>query len=520
MEFQVNKDIKFKYNKQINQLLDKITIKKYYSTKSPEQISTLNDNDFNTNFSPINDKEELFLERKKTYIFDFGDHIVGRVKLNINFKGSPPDAPVKIKLQFGELLSEVLREPEEYSGELSASWIQEELLTIDIIPNEIELTRRYAFRYIKVKVIDTSPKFDISLDFNAISETSANISKITTVEIKDELLKKIDEISQKTLVQCMQDVFEDGPKRDRRLWLGDLRLQARANYFTVRNNELVKKCLLLFATKVAENGLVAANIFDKPYLIPDDTFLADYSLFFIDTLLEYFQETKDLETLKILYPVAKDQYMELKKVISSDGEVIPKNGWWAFIDWQEKLDKRLSIQGIYIYSLKKLISLAEFVKDYTIIEELIKQISLLEKWVIENAYDPQKSLFIHKEELQPSIASQVWISLAEVGDLEFQRNLLKSVLNNRENLIACNTPYMYHHLVEALFENDLTEEGIYELKDYWGGMVKMGADTFWEAFNPEDPAFSPYGDSLINSYCHAWSCTPCYLIRKYILNSK
>ena len=27
----------------------------------------------------------------------------------------------------------------------------------------------------------------------------------------------------------MQDVFEDGPKRDRRLWLGDLRLEALAN---------------------------------------------------------------------------------------------------------------------------------------------------------------------------------------------------------------------------------------------------------------------------------------------------
>jgi hypothetical protein len=30
----------------------------------------------------------------------------------------------------------------------------------------------------------------------------------------------------------MQEVFEDGPKRDRRLWLGDLRLQALVNDVT------------------------------------------------------------------------------------------------------------------------------------------------------------------------------------------------------------------------------------------------------------------------------------------------
>lgn len=30
-------------------------------------------------------------------------------------------------------------------------------------------------------------------------------------------------------MDCMQSVFEDGPKRDRRLWLGDLRLQALAS---------------------------------------------------------------------------------------------------------------------------------------------------------------------------------------------------------------------------------------------------------------------------------------------------
>ena len=51
----------------------------------------------------------------------------------------------------------------------------------------------------------------------------------------------------KTLKGCMQDVLEDGPKRDCRIWLGDLRLQARANYYTFKNYDLTKCCMYIFA---------------------------------------------------------------------------------------------------------------------------------------------------------------------------------------------------------------------------------------------------------------------------------
>ncbi len=45
--------------------------------------------------------------------------------------------------------------------------------------------------------------------------------------------------------------------------------------------------------------------------------------------------------------------------------------------------------------------------------------------------------------------------------------------------------------------------------------IKFGADTFWEAYIPDNLEFSPYKDRMINSLCNAWSCTPSYFIRKY-----
>ncbi|MDR0896813.1 MAG: hypothetical protein LBN04_03045 [Oscillospiraceae bacterium] len=48
---------------------------------------------------------------------------------------------------------------------------------------------------------------------------------------------------------------------------------------------------------------------------------------------------------------------------------------------------------------------------------------------------------------------------------------------------------------------------------YWCGMVQQGADTFFELFNPENPAESPYGSCVVNSHCHAWSCTPAWFLQ-------
>ena len=64
---------------------------------------------------------------------------------------------------------------------------------------------------------------------------------------------------------------------------------------------------------------------------------------------------------------------------------------------------------------------------------------------------------------------------------------------------------------------DVEEDALEFLKSYWGGMAKDGADTFWEIYVPTDNSVSSYEDPLINSFCHAWSCSPSYFIRKYFV---
>lgn len=104
--------------------------------------------------------------------------------------------------------------------------------------------------------------------------------------------------------------------------------------------------------------------------------------------------------------------------------------------------------------------------------------------------------------------------LADVFDKEKSRKLMLEILD-KEDAVGVLTPYAYHHVIEALLHVGEKEKALEMMHTYWGRMIELGADTFWEAFDPEDPLASPYGNMQVNSFCHAWSCTPAWLLREY-----
>lgn len=456
--------------------------------------------------------EEIVWYGGEEFILDLGTHCVGYLEISAETVGSPQDAPVHMKYIFGEITAEVAEDFSAYQGWLSSSWLQQEDKYYDVMPEKIVLERRYCCRYIKVRIIATSRKFGVRLsNVQFISVTSAagkNPGKI----FSDPLLQKIDDISVLTLKNCMQSVFEDGPKRDRRLWLGDLRLQALVNYATFQHNDLVKRCLYLFAGVTRNDGMVSANLFMQPEVQADDTYLLDYSLFFVATLADYFQQTNDKESARELWPTAKQQIDLAVNRLDAQGVFSDSEEWWAFIDWHESLNKQAAAQGVFIYCVSKAITLAKAVAPeslhylYALKERLVKG-------VMTSLWDEQSGFFTSGKFKQVSWASQVWLILADVGDVSFQRELLDR-LHSTSPQIHMKTPYMMHHYVEALLKCGKRDEAVNVIKSYWGAMADFGADTFWEVFDPADASLSPYGSPVINSYCHAWSCTPSWLLRK------
>ena len=505
-----NKDVTVKENPEFLEKVRGLKPSLLQKKRTPEKCGILSENSIEY-FAHTSDFYEKSWKKGDSIVFDFGEHMVGYFSFRCDSAGSPPDAPGFIKLSFCEIEEELWEDSNAYNGWLSKGWLQEEWLHLDSFPNEIKMERRYACRYAKIEVLDTSQKYEIvfnKAEFNQVS--AVDMCLVPLIDSKDELIKKIDEASIRTLQNCMQEVYEDGPKRDRRLWLGDLKLQAMVNYKTFRNFALVKRCLYLFAGLTTTEGAIAACVFHKPSYIMDDTFLLDYSLFFISVLLEYCEQSGDKETLKELSSIAFKQ-LELASNYRDDNGIFPGEGeYHCFVDWNEQLDKQCAMQAIYIYSIKQAAKLAELGGDskqavkYLCKYEKEKQVAMNYFW------DEEEQVFVSGKAKQISIASQVWMILAGVIEEEKGALILDRV---KECSITMVSPYMNHYYVEALMLSGKNTEAMDYIRYYWGGMIGKGADTFWELFNPQNPTESPYGSRLINSYCHAWSCTPAYFFR-------
>ncbi len=183
-----------------------------------------------------------------------------------------------------------------------------------------------------------------------------------------------------------------------------------------------------------------------------------------------------------------------------------------FIDWSLTLNKQAALMGVYLYCLQAGEKIAALLSDPV-------QALLRARWDAElraaraRFWDETAGCFVSGAARQISWASQIWMVLG--GVLSRQESAALLTRMERIEALGMITPYACHHYVQALLEIGQGQKALPVLKQYWGGMVKRGADTFWELYNPENPEESPYGGTIVNSYCHAWSCGPAWFLRKY-----
>lgn len=450
------------------------------------------------------------LGRGDTALFDFGEHLTGTVSLKLSFRGFHPDSPVRLILKFAELPGELREDPASYHGWISSSWVQQEVIHVDVLPCEYTLPRRYAFRYLQLEVSDMSRRFSLIVDsVTCRAVTSADVSVPVPVQTGDAVLDAIDRAACVTLRECMQDVFEDGPKRDRRLWLGDLRLQALTNSVTYRNFDLVRRCLCLFAGVTDDNGLLSACVFTEPEVEADENFNLDFSLLFVRALADYYEATGDPEFPRMLWPVAKRQLELAQGFYEGSGAFISlKDSARWFIDWNFSLNRDASACGVYLYCLRSAVELAHILGDDDSAARYEAEIEKTRSYAFSAYFDRNLGLFVSGEGRQISMASQIW---AVLGGMSEDASLFDRAA--AADALPIVSPYLYHYYVEALVSLGEKDRALDVMRFYWGGMLKNGADTFWELYNPDDPGESPYGGTIVNSFCHAWSCTPSFFLR-------
>ncbi|WP_116790813.1 alpha-L-rhamnosidase-related protein [Flavobacterium psychrotrophum] len=454
-------------------------------------------------------------------VLDFGEHLTGYFTFTVKTLNSVQDAPLRFKLTFGEIPSEVAVPFDPYTGGLSRAWLQDETVTVIELPATITIPRRLSFRYVKIELLGSSPYFDFTISDAVLkATTSAKNTPAPLATATTDLINKIDAVGLTTLKECMQTVFEDGPKRDRRLWIGDVYLQAQANTYSFKQHDLTKRCLYLLAALSQEDGYLYSNIFEapQPHAQERSPFLFDYALLYNVLLKDYLAATNDKQTAADLWPVAKRQmdnittYLDANGVFDADKAV--KNSWWLFVDWNDKLDRQAALQGVMIFSMKQTLELAKQLGKEKEVAQLPALITKMTAGALNKLYDKKQGVFISGTSKQVSYASQSWLILAGVVKQKEAQKILKTLQANA-TAVRPGGPYLYHYYVQALINSGLTADAKKVITDYWGGMVNKGADTFWEVYDPTNDELSPYNFFPINSYCHAWSCTPVYFIRKY-----
>jgi alpha-L-rhamnosidase len=462
--------------------------------------------------APAAELAKRVFKRGQSFIVDFEGHRTGFLSFHLATEGREPDAPVRLRLTFGEVPTDVAEPFHPYQGQLSEAWLPDETINVDYLPRAVRMPRRYAFRYVKVEVIDSSPEFGVRFEnFEAHAVTSAGTAPAPLAGATP-LMQRIDAVSIATLRDCMQTVFEDGPRRDQRLWVGDLRLQALTNYQTFRQNDVVQRCLYLFASLPRADGLVAACVFEKPAARYGGLHIVDYAALFNVSLWDYVQATGDVATGADLWPVARRQLELLGKDFDADGLYVDPGNMWIFIDWSRPLHRGAAIQAVMLYTYKATLALARRLGKHAEVADFPARIARMTAAARANYWDAGRRVFTSGPDRQISWASQTWMTIAGVPTRREGADALRHALGDA-NAVKPVTPYLYHYVVEALLLAGLRKEGRDMLEKYWGGMIAAGADTFWEIYDPAQPLSSPYGDIHINSFCHAWSCTPSYFLR-------
>lgn len=200
---------------------------------------------------------------------------------------------------------------------------------------------------------------------------------------------------------------------------------------------------------------------------------------------------------------------------------------WLFFDWRDGLDVNTPMQGATIFALQQTYELAKMLGKESEVSNYPALIKKMQQAGKKYLYDSKQGVMVsgmddkgfgvNSNLKQVSVLSQTWaIKSGILNKKEGAKAINSSLFTHHSSLtLMPGTPYTTHYLIDAMLLCGMKQEAKQYLTDYWGGMVDKGADTFWEAYDPNDDFISPYGFSPVNSACHAWSCTPVYFIHKY-----
>ena len=379
--------------------------------------------------------------------------------------------------------------------------------TLDIVSPHQELGSK-AFRYVYVETADNSHYDSLSMDYEYAPYDESHSG---TFACSDKLLNKIWEVGAYTMDLTTREFFLDGIKRDRWTWSGDAIQSYLMNYYLRFDTECVKRTIRQLRGK----DPVTAHI----------NTIMDYTFYWFKSILDYYQYTGDLTFISEMYPKMCTLMDYVLERTNSDGLVEGKADDWIFVDWVDfPMHKRgvLAFEQILFYkALMTMHTCATLLHQTDPYQQLAENVIGKTRKLLWNDDCQAWEHAIEEGEINDQITKfpNMFAILYDIVDDTTKRNIVDSVMENNK-IDPITTPYMRFYELEALCMMGRQTQVLQEIRNYWGGMLREGATSFWEKYIPSEQGtehLAMYGRPYGKSLCHAWGASPVYLLGRYFL---
>jgi hypothetical protein len=334
-------------------------------------------------------------------------------------------------------------------------------------------------------------------------------------ECSDDLLNRIWQTGERTLRSTVQEVFLDSPAKDETQYIADAMLEAWAAHHVFGDFGLSAKGLEEFAMAQFETG-------EMPAACPSDIYcnIPDYALLWPVWLQRHYQYTGDRQLLERFLPNLEKLYSYFSHIAVAGRDVLgglgERHGGYCFLDHAD-IDRRGVVTGLnalYCRSLLCGAALFEAAEQPEQARPLREVCSRVAQQMRELTWDAERHLFAdgwhngtrsERFSLQSNILA-IYGGLARSDEYEriFDEFFCDKPPYQRPSEGNEPNPYFKYFILETAFALGRRQWALDFMRWYWGGMLKRGARTWWELFDPAVPE----AQLFVGSRCHGYGTSP------------
>ena len=429
-------------------------------------------------------------------LFDYGRELHGGLRITTAIRDSK--ATPRIRIRFGESVSEAMSDVASTTATNEHSLRDFEAALPWLGSFE---TGNTGFRFVRIDILDDggTPLPVVAVEAKSIMR---DIPYLGSFRCSDGRLNEIWQTAAYTVHLNMQDYVWDGIKRDRLVWIGDMHPEVMTINTVFGSQDVVRKSL-----DFARDGTG-----------PDEWMngICSYSMWWCIIQRDLYYYTGNLDYLQQQHEYLARLLRKIAACIDGSSEDF-KEG--RFIDWPTSENPESihqCLQAMLTMTMKAGMEIAAALKDKELFNDCDVCAKALASYIPSAPATKQAAAFMTLAGILP--ATDGAGTIAEGGAEGF----------------ATFTGY---YMLEALASAGKYDEAMQIISDYWGGMLDLGATSFWEDLRYSDLSkagrideFVPEGtydihkdggaycyEGLRHSFCHGWASGPAPWMSRHIL---